>query len=87
MGISAQISLYPLGQKDLAPAIEAVWDVLKERDLPFEAGTMSTVTWGSDEEVFSALREAFARAAEYGHAVMVITVSNACPVGVGKERK
>ena len=78
--MSAQISLYPLGQEDLSPVIEAVWDALREHGLAFEAGAMSTITWGTDEEVFAALRDAFARAAEWGHAVMVITVSNACPV-------
>ena len=41
---------------------------------------MSTTTWGVTDEVFAALREAFARAAESGQVVMVITLSNACPV-------
>jgi len=79
MRVSVQLSLYPLGQTDLSPAIHAVLDVLRARGLPFQVGSMSTVTWGDDGAIFAALREAFAAAAEYGPAVMTATVSNACP--------
>ena len=78
--MSAQISLYPLGQADPTPAIEAVWAALRERGLEYQVGSMSTTTWGVTDEVFAALREAFSRAAESGQVVMVITLSNACPV-------
>ena len=77
--ISAQLSLYPLGQPDLSPAIQAVLDVLDVRGLRYQVGAMSTVTWGDDRAVFAALQEGFAAAVEYGPAVMTIAVSNACP--------
>lgn len=80
IGISAQVSLYPLGQEDLGPAIRAVLGVLAARGLPHRAGPMSTLVWGDEEAVFAALREAFAAAAQLGHAVMTVTVSNACPL-------
>ncbi len=79
-GISAQVSLYPLEQADIAPAIQAVLDVLDRSSLPHEVGSMSTVVWGGDVEVFDTLREAFEAAAGYGAVVMTVTVSNACPV-------
>jgi len=79
IGISAQVSLYPLGQVDLAPAIQAVLDVLAAHGLPYELGSMGTITWGDDEVIFVALREAFAAATHFGPAVMVTTISNACP--------
>jgi len=79
IGISVQISLYPLGQADLAPAIQRVLNALSARGLPYQVGSMSTVTWGDDEVVFPALREAFVQAAELGPAVMTMTASNACP--------
>ena len=41
---------------------------------------MSTLAWGDDEKVFSALLDAFRGAAARGQTVMVITVSNACPL-------
>lgn len=80
IGVSAQLSLYPLGQADLAPAIEAVLEALRGRGLPLQVGSMSTLTWGDDETVFAALREAFAAAAAHGPAVLQVTVSNACPL-------
>ena len=80
IGVSAQLSLYPLGQTDLSPAIEAVLGALRRRGLPLEVGSMSTLTWGDDETVFAALREAFAAAAAHGPAVLQVTVSNACPL-------
>ena len=79
MNISVQLSLYPLGQSNLSPAIQAVLDVLEARGLRYQVGTMSTLIWGGDRTIFTALQEAFAAAADYGPAVMTIAVSNACP--------
>ncbi len=79
IGISAQVSLYPLGQGDLTPAIEAFLRALEGRGLTYEVGSMSTVLWGDDEAVFAALREGFAAATATGQAVLTVTISNACP--------
>jgi len=78
--ISAQISLYPLGQKDYSSPVHEVLGVLSERGLPYRMGSMSTVTWGDESAVFAALREAFVRVTASSLAVMNITVSNACPL-------
>ncbi len=80
IGISAQVSLYPLEQQDITTPIAEVIATLEEHGLDCQTGSMSTLVWGDDEVVFAALRRAFATAAERGPAVMVITVSNACPV-------
>jgi len=80
IGISAQVSLYPLGQEDLSPAIEEVLNVLNERGLHCETGSMSTLVWGDDAAVFDALRKAFSAATRHGPAVMTVTISNACPL-------
>jgi len=78
MEVSAQVSLYPLGQSDLRPAIEAAWKALKAGGLDYRAGSMSTLLAGQAEAVFTALRDAFQAAASHGSTVMVITLSNAC---------
>ena len=78
-GITAQVSLYPLGEADLSPAIDAAIGELDRHGLDRQTGTMSTVVCGDDEKVFSALLDAFRGAAARGQAVMVVTVSNACP--------
>jgi uncharacterized protein YqgV (UPF0045/DUF77 family) len=80
IGISAQVSLYPLGQSDLAPAINAVLAVLDRWQLTYQVGSMSTVVWGDDDTLFRALHDAFAAAVAYGPSVMSVTFSNACPV-------
>jgi uncharacterized protein YqgV (UPF0045/DUF77 family) len=85
IGISAQVSLYPLRQQSLSPAIEQAMAAFEQHDVQVEPGSMSTVLVGDDSEVFGALQAAFRQVAEQGHAVMVVTVSNACPVPAGAE--
>ena len=77
---SAQISIYPLRQDRLGPAIEAVRATLADHGLTPEVGPMSTIVVGEDTAIFAALGEAFAKAAELGEVVMTVTVSNACPI-------
>jgi uncharacterized protein YqgV (UPF0045/DUF77 family) len=77
---SAQISLYPLRQNRLGPAIEAVRTSLVSHGLAPQIGAMSTVGVGEDAAIFAALAEAFAKAAGSGHVVMTVTISNACPI-------
>jgi uncharacterized protein YqgV (UPF0045/DUF77 family) len=86
MFVSAQVSLYPLGQSDLDPAIGAVWNALEAHGLGYQPGTMSTLVEGESDQIFAALHEAFAGAADLGGAVMVVTVSNACPARVARSR-
>jgi uncharacterized protein YqgV (UPF0045/DUF77 family) len=77
---SAQISIYPLRQSRLGPAIEAVRAALVAHGLAPQVGPMSTVVTGEDAAIFAALRDAFAKAAGAGHVVMTVTLSNACPI-------
>ena len=77
---SAQISVYPLRQNRLGPAIDMVRAALISHGLAPQVGAMSTIVVGEDTVVFAALGEAFAKAAELGHVVMTVTVSNACPI-------
>jgi uncharacterized protein YqgV (UPF0045/DUF77 family) len=63
MVISAQVSIYPLRQEHLSPAIDAVKQALEMRGLQPELGAMSTVVTGDASDVFAAFQEAFNRAA------------------------
>lgn len=80
MPISAQVSIYPLQQDHLSPAIKAIQKALEIHGLQPEIGPMSTLVTGAVEDVFAALQEAFTQAVATGHVVMTITVSNACPI-------
>jgi uncharacterized protein YqgV (UPF0045/DUF77 family) len=78
--ISAQVSLYPLGQKKLSLAINEALQIFGQYGLQMIPGPMSAMIFGDDEAIFSALQTAFRRTSEQGRAVMVVTFSNACPV-------
>lgn len=80
MRISAQVSLYPLGQVSLSLVIDEALRVLPEHGLDVEPGAMSSLVFGKHSAVFDALQEAFRHAAEHGPVVMVASLSNACPV-------
>ena len=78
-GISAQVSLYPLGQENLSPTIEVALNVFRHHGLDVTPGSMSTLISGDDAAVFSALQEAFRLTTQGRRVVMVTTFSNACP--------
>ena len=77
--ITAQVSLYPLRQASIGPPIRRAVRVFREAGLQTRIGAMSTLVWGEEPVVFTALQEAFHQAAESGDTVMVFTLSNACP--------
>ena len=78
--VTAQVGLYPLRQESLAPVIGATLQVLRESALEVEPDTMSTLLVGDETTIFGALQQAFHCASEQGQVVMVVTLSNACPV-------
>jgi uncharacterized protein YqgV (UPF0045/DUF77 family) len=80
MFIAAQVSLYPLRQTHLSPAINDALDAFRERGLEVSPGAMSSLVSGDDEAFFEALKNAFRKCTDKGDVVMVLAISNACPV-------
>jgi len=80
IGVTAQVSLYSLRQEHLSLAIDAAIDVFSARELEVQPGAMSRLIAGDSVAVWTALRDAFAAAARGGETVMVVAVSNACPL-------
>jgi uncharacterized protein YqgV (UPF0045/DUF77 family) len=80
ISISAQVSLYPLGQEDLTPVIDEALNIFRHHGLDVRLGSMSTLISGDDATVFFSLQQAFRHAAKKGRVVMVTTFSNACPM-------
>jgi uncharacterized protein YqgV (UPF0045/DUF77 family) len=78
--ISAQVSLYPLRQEKLSPVIDKAMEIFKKHGLELETGAMSTLLVDNDDVIFEALKDVFREGAEIGEIVMVVTLSNACPV-------
>ncbi len=79
VGITAQVSLYPLRQEPLSPIIEEALGTVEEHGLHVEPGAMSSLISGDCAAVFAALQDTFRQAAAQGDLVMVATFSNACP--------
>jgi uncharacterized protein YqgV (UPF0045/DUF77 family) len=77
---SAQISIYPLRQDRLGPAVETVRAALEAHGLEPQIGSMSTVVVGEASMIFAALRQAFDQATNSGEVVMTVTIANACPI-------
>jgi len=74
--ISVQISIYPLRQAHLGPAIETALQAFSARSsLDVRPGTMSTVIAGDSDVVFDALKASFEAAAGLGDVVMVASIS------------
>ena len=80
MFLAAQVSIYPLRQPRLSPAIDKALGIFGQHGLEVAPGVMSSVVSGDDEALFTAIREVFQQTSEQGEVVMIITLSNACPV-------
>ena len=83
--VSAHLSVYPLRQTEVSPGIGAALDALDECGVRYDVGSMGTMLWGEDENVFRCLLEAFRQASTTGKTTMVVTISNATPWPGGEE--
>lgn len=77
--VSAQVSLYPLREPSMTPAIEEAFKIFERRGLDVNPGPMSTVVTGDDQGVFAALQEIYRLNADRGSVILNVTFSNACP--------
>lgn len=78
--VSAQVSVYPLRRLSVGAPIEACVAAMRRHDVEVGPSPMSTVVVGPEVEVFRALEAGYRAACEGGEAVMVATISNACPL-------
>ena len=83
--ISAQLSLYPLRQPQLGPAIAKAIGVFRARGLDVRPGTMSTLITGESDALLDALKASFQCVAALGDVVMVVSLSNCCPAPSAEE--
>lgn len=76
MLVQAEVSLYPLGEKDLALLIDHFVRRLERDGLRIEPGPMSTLLVGESDLVFQALQEAYEEAGRQGRRVLVVKMMN-----------
>jgi len=77
---SMEVSLYPLGVEDIGTRIYRCIEIFRKYNLAITTGAMSTVITGESDALFRALREAYDAAASMDGVVMVVKISNVCPV-------
>ena len=70
---SCQLSLYPLRQEDVGPAIRDGIAAARAEGCAVRVGNLSTLLSGSEEQVFAGARAAYRAAQAHGSAVMTAT--------------
>lgn len=80
MIIQAEVSLYPLKEPDIAADINDFIHQLAGSGVDVEFGRMSSIVTGELPQVFDALKEAYQKIADNRQSVLVVKVSNACPL-------
>lgn len=76
--VGIQVSIYPLREKSLSPALNKFWERLEERKFKFEVNSFATIIWGEEDRIFDSLKEIWKEIAKDRSIVMVVTLSNAC---------
>jgi len=84
MLIEVQFSIYPVREEHISPFIERAVEILKSAVLPVEVGAMSSITYGESAAVFKAFDEIIEEFDGKAQFVLVLTISNACPVNLKK---
>jgi uncharacterized protein YqgV (UPF0045/DUF77 family) len=74
-----QLSVYPLRQAHLGPAVRAAVGAAAAEGVDVRVGRLSTLVSGDEETVFRALRAAYAAARPHGPVVVVATLSSGLP--------
>jgi len=83
--IAIQVSLYPIGVKDIKRSLDAFWNVLKEENINHKVTPLSTITWSDDEDrLYQAIYKAYRKAREISPAVMVTTLATGDEKQIGE---
>ena len=83
--IAIQVSLYPVGEKDIKKSLDSFWNILKEENINHKITPLSTITWDDDEEkLYQAIYKAYKKAREISPAVMVTTLTTGDKKQIGE---
>ena len=83
--IAIQVSLYPIGEKDIKKSLDSFWNILKDENINHKITPLSTITWDDDEEkLYQAIYKAYKKAREISPAVMVTTLTTGDKKQIGE---
>jgi hypothetical protein len=77
--VGCQFSVYPLRQADIDTPVQESIHAAGGTGCTIRVGNLSTLVWGSEDEVFAALRAAFRAARTHGPAVLTATLAAGMP--------
>jgi len=77
--VGCQFSVYPLRQPDIDAPVQATIHAARAEGAEVRVGNLSTLMWGSEDQVFAALRAAFRAAQHHGPAVLIATLAAGMP--------
>jgi uncharacterized protein YqgV (UPF0045/DUF77 family) len=77
--VGCQFSVYPLRQADIGEPIRAAIEAAHEAGCQVRVQNLSTLMWGTEDQVFGALRAAFGAAQRTGSAVLLATLAAGMP--------
>ena len=81
MNVQAEVSLYPLRSRSMSQPIRRFCEALAKRGLRIETSGMSSSLAGELTQVFDGLKSALEEVGQDHEVVLVVKVSNACPLG------
>ena len=79
MKVQAEVSLYPLRQRNLAKPVGWFCELLQKEKIEVRSGPMSSLITADSEVIFRSLRKAFEKLAKEYEVVLTAKISNACP--------
>lgn len=79
MKVQAEVSLYPLRQKNLAKPVNWFCELLQKGGIEVRTGPMSSLITAESDVIFRSLKEAFEQLAKEYEVVLTAKISNACP--------
>ena len=77
--VGCQFSVYPLRQEEIGESIRAAIDAAHEAGCTVRVQNLSTLMYGTEDQVFGALRGAFRAAQRAGSAVLIATLAAGMP--------
>jgi uncharacterized protein YqgV (UPF0045/DUF77 family) len=74
--IAIQVSLYPIGEKDIESKLKVFWDILKSKNIDFKIMPLSTIAWSDKEDkLYSIIFKAYKKVRKTCRTVMVTTTT------------
>jgi len=74
--IAVQVSIYPVGEKDVKSRLDIFWSALKNENIDFKITPLSTIAWSENEDsLYRTIFKAYKKVRKTCKVVMVTTTA------------